>query len=334
MTSTKPRTTKFIPEDNDELIYVNKNEKRERGDDDDDEELLVPVLLDSMFLFDNASSSSSPTAVVDELSNTNNDPYYDDSQDDESTYSALPDHLMIPTLGGDEDTTTKSISFEDRLDDALRQQPSSFSTYTATTESVESNVRPFSFPEDIRYEGEVTFQTSPFERKVTLRPRPLDNATRESIFSPRVVRRRSQTLDFVYNGDASSHSSSENCYDGSEEFKEEEEEVEQHDQDHSNNKEDGFLFTYGEYLSEDEYWHDLNGHCAKQGIGKAGMARRHSSIFSPHQKSESKNLETLVESFMNMFACGEYGKPYSSKPLVSVPSTNSFVNADDPCTRC
>mmetsp|Transcript_27575 Transcript_27575/g.40727 ORF Transcript_27575/g.40727 Transcript_27575/m.40727 type:complete len:325 (-) Transcript_27575:150-1124(-) len=303
-TPTKPG--KDFQEENVELIYV--SEKKEEGD----EELLVPFLLDSMF----DRSSPSPTAVHQ---------FSDDlcCQGQEKTKcSAFPGHLMMPTLGealGDDALRQQpstlgegSISYQDLGDDELRQQPS-FSSSSVTIPV--DKAHPFLFPEDIRYEGDVTFQTSSYDRNINLAPRPLDAAARASIFSPNSTPRNSQRLEFAY---IDEKVFSFGSYGGAEESKEEK------DDDDRANEEEGSTLSYGKRRSEDEFWHDLHKGFGTQGIGKEGITHRLSSIFDPRKSETESKVETFIESFMNMFACGEYGKHYQSKPLVSVPSTNSL----------
>lgn len=298
---------RYVQEESLELIYV--SEKKEEGD----EELLVPFLLDSMF----DKSSPSPTGV---------DHFSDDlCRLGQGKTKVLPGHLMIPILGDDalrqlpSNLGEGSISCEALGDDELRQQPS-FSTSSVST-SVDK-VHPFTFPEDIRYEGDVIFQTSSYDRNINLRPSPVHNA--ETIFSPKSTPRNSQRLDFVYlNEEPFSYGS----YGGTEESKEEED-----DENDCSNEEKVSLGSDGERRSENEFWHDLHKGFAVQGIGKEGITRRYSSILEPKKLETKSKVETCIESFLNMFACGEYGKPYASRPLVSVPSKNSLYA--EPCIDC
>lgn len=286
-----------VQEESDEFINVNVHEKR----DGEEEELLVPFLLDSMF------DNSSPTAVHD---------FPNETSPGKSNCLDIPVHLRVPFLCEDEDTPEVDV-------DTL-QRPPSLSPQSVTTAVDKDSAHPFSFPPDIRYEGEVIFQNSPLKKNINLLPRSLED--NESIFSRGAYPQKTERLHFLNSeGDSFSYTTCgerEDC----EELKDEEEAM--------LNPNEELTYINGNRCSEDAYWNSLNSPSVIQGIGKEGIARHHSTLFAPYERKPTKEskLEMLIRSFMDIFACGEYGKPYASRPIVSTSSANS-LHAEQ-CLTC
>jgi len=307
--------------DNEELIYVNKKKEEE------EDELLVPVLLESMF------EAHSPTALnefpkVEDISDdstaaltstgsssgtsTTVDLNYDISP---ITESRIADYLMIPELDSEEPELNSTLSFSD--EPAVITTEYDMSPRTVVVPTTNERDHPFNIPEDVRYNGQVIFATSTGETSINLHPKPLDKGAFESIFMHKSIQQENHNVYHVYIEDERGDRRC-NDYSGVEESKEDED-------DCRCNFDEGFAYVYGEQRPEEDYWQSYLGHygsldmeedvrmsydytCRKH--SKTNFC--HSYVSYPRNTNSLSASESLIGMFTNMFACGEYGKPFAS----------------------
>lgn len=229
------------PENEDtELIYVNKGEKR---DDEDEIELLNPTLVESIF----------ETYLVDKPGNK-----CDDST--QSTVDSMGE-WMLPTLSTPSQDQFSTLGNDDSSVDSLFSLGLSNDHHGIMRETVPSPRSPvsecsgqqyLSLPGDIKYEGEVVFLNSPVTRQLNLHPRYSKHS--ESIFVEKISQgNRSKCFPVHHEACLADSLSTIDAYGGVEESKEddEEEEISIMESEDANTQ-----FAQNE---EEDYWSDYVG---------------------------------------------------------------------------
>lgn len=309
------------PLEDDEFIYINKDEKNE----DDEMQMLTPILLDSMF------GLTTPPDIFRIVKDVDKD------DGTEVTTDSFSD-LLIPNFDTPPAITTVgsgSDASEISMTSACRREHHSPRTVISPSVAIS---HPFCIPADVRYDGKVMFAVSSAARHIHLQPR--QSAQAENIFVPKSFGENASYGEYAL---ADSISSYDNGH-GAEECKDEEEDEPSYDE--------GFAYVYGDRYKEDEYWGVYDGHYGSRDFEEdarqhVDYATDHASVqgasggastksaryqeFGGHPKEQSV-LEDMQELLSSFFGCGgTYSAPFTSRvsnPVNRCRSKGAFGPAD------
>ena len=221
------------PADDEELLVIN-NDKEE----DAEMQMLTPIMLESMWQL------HSPPDIFRMKDTDKLDKLDDATVMTTESFS----NLLLPTFDTPPRITAYPVDDDDTsevsLDSYARGEAPS--PRTIVFKGIATHY-PLRIPADIRYEGEVSFLSSNFPRRINLQPRR--SAMADAIFVPKTF---TQGEPMYYDHALADSLSLFDDKDGAEECKDDECERSRH--------EEGFEYLPGDRFKEEQYWGNYDGH--------------------------------------------------------------------------